>query len=154
MPVTSLPYRLPPGVTASGTVDAEARGAVTGGRLTGAGEIRLLGAGLDTDYEGEAIAIDFATAMAGVSLAWNLSSLHFAGEEDPSAYQTVHTVLVGVRGLGAPFLGFAVIRAASTLHGFALSAALFMLAALLMARMARAAGRVPADVPASAERLD
>jgi hypothetical protein len=96
----------------------------------------------------------FGTAMAGVSLAWNLSSLHFAGEEDPSAYQTVHTVLVGVRGLGAPFLGFAVIRAASNLHGFVLSAALFLLASLLMARMARAAGRVRSGVPTPAERLD
>lgn len=71
MPVTALPYRLPPGVTASGTVNAEASGLVTGGRLTGVGEIRLVGAGLDADYEGEAIAIDFATAAANVRIEDN-----------------------------------------------------------------------------------
>ncbi len=93
----------------------------------------------------------FGTAMAGVGLAWNLSSLHFAGEEDPSAYQTVHTVLVGVRGVGAPFLGYLVIHLASTLHGFVMCALLFGLAALLMARMARTS---PDRVAAAIEPLD
>jgi len=80
----------------------------------------------------------FGVAMAGVNLAWNLSSLYFVGEADPSAYQTVHTVLVGGRGIGAPLLGYLVIQIATNLHGFALSAVLFGLAAVQMARLARA----------------
>ncbi len=79
----------------------------------------------------------FGLAMAGVSLAWNLSSIHFSGEEDPSAYQAVHSVLVGLRGVSAPVLGYLVIQIGSARLGFVLTAALFALAALRMARMAR-----------------
>jgi len=77
------------------------------------------------------------SAMAGVGLAWNLSSIHFSGDEDPSSYQAVHSVLVGLRGVGAPLLGFLVIQLASARAGFVLTAALFALAALRMTRMAR-----------------
>jgi MFS family permease len=95
----------------------------------------------------------FGIAMAGVSLAWNLSSLYFAGEADPSAYQTVHTVLVGGRGIGAPLLGYLVIQIASNLYGFAVSAALFVLAAFQMARLARGARRRP-DPESGSQAVD
>ena len=78
----------------------------------------------------------FGIAMAGVSLSWNLSSIHFAGEEDPSAYQAVHSALVGVRGVFAPVLGYLVITHSSNKHGFLLCTALFIVAALLMVRLA------------------
>jgi hypothetical protein len=97
----------------------------------------------------------FGIAMAGVSIAWSLSSIHFAGSEDPSAYQSVHSVLVGVRGAVAPLLGYLVISTTSTLHGFALSAALFLLSALLMARMARdEAADGPPETSADARSRD
>lgn len=79
----------------------------------------------------------FGIAMAGVSLSWNLSSIHFAGDEDPSAYQSVHSALVGLRGVGAPVLGYLVITYSSNRHGFLLCTALFLVAGLLMARLAR-----------------
>ena len=79
----------------------------------------------------------FGLAMAGVSLAWNLSSIHFSGDEDPSAYQAVHSVLVGLRGVSAPVLGYLVLQIGSSRLGFVLTAALFAAAALRMAHMAR-----------------
>ncbi|MBD3237271.1 MAG: hypothetical protein GF330_11240 [Candidatus Eisenbacteria bacterium] len=79
--------------------------------------------------------------MSGVALAWHLSSIEFAGEEDSSAYQSVHLVLTGVRGGFAPLLGFGVIQLGSNLYGFMMSCALFLTAALLMHRMARAERR-------------
>ncbi len=97
----------------------------------------------------------FGIAMAGVSIAWSLSSIHFAGSEDPSAYQSVHSVLVGVRGVVAPLLGYLVMSTTSTLHGFALTAALFLLSALLMARMARdEAADGPPEASADARSRD
>jgi len=79
----------------------------------------------------------FGIAMAGVNLAWNLSSIHFSGTEDPSSYQGVHSTLVGARGVIAPFLGYAVIQTASTRVGFGFTALLFLTAAFLMVRMGR-----------------
>jgi len=81
--------------------------------------------------------VSFGTAMAGVTVAWNLSSIHFAGDEDPSSYQAVHSTLVGLRAVTAPLLGFAIIRISSSLHGFVLCAGLFATAGFLMTRMAR-----------------
>ena len=91
----------------------------------------------------------FGIAMAGVNVAWNLSSIHFAGDADPSSYQAVHSVLVGARGVVAPLLGYAIVQTASTRAGFALTAGLFLTAAFLMARMARepAAGQARAALP-------
>jgi hypothetical protein len=64
----------------------------------------------------------------------------------------VHTVLVGGRGIGAPLLGYLVIQIATNLHGFALSAVLFGLAALQMARLGRAAPAPPGPAaPSSAQ---
>ncbi len=96
----------------------------------------------------------FGIAMAGVGLAWNLSSLHFAGEDDPSAYQTVHTVLVGGRGIGAPFLGYLIIQVASNVAGFGVSAGLFVLASIQMARLARALRRAGSSLPAATTAVD
>ncbi len=76
--------------------------------------------------------------MAGISIAWHLSSIHFAGAEDPSSYQSVHTVLTGVRGGAAPLLGYGVIEVGSKIHAFLISAGFFLTGAALMARMARA----------------
>lgn len=52
----------------------------------------------------------FGLAMTGVNMAWNMSSIFFAGDEDAAMYQSVHVTLTGVRGLIAPVLGFALLR--------------------------------------------
>lgn len=78
----------------------------------------------------------FGTSMAGVNLAWHMSSLHFAGREDPSSYQAVHTFLTGLRGGFAPLLGYLLILTGTKSFAFAVSAALLGWASLLMGRMA------------------
>jgi predicted MFS family arabinose efflux permease len=93
----------------------------------------------------------FGIAMAGVNVAWSLSSIHFAGDEDPSTYQAVHSFLVGIRGVGAPLVGYLIISVSSNLHGFVVCAALFLSAALLMARMSRSEAARAAAGDGSAE---
>lgn len=47
----------------------------------------------------------YGFAMSGVNMAWNMSSIHFAGNEDASMYQSLHITITGIRGLFAPVLG-------------------------------------------------
>jgi hypothetical protein len=83
----------------------------------------------------------FGIAMAAVNLVWSLTGIFFARDEDPSAYQSAHTALTGVRGGIAPLLGYGVMQAGSKILAFLLSGALFLVAAGLMARMARGGQR-------------
>jgi MFS family permease len=80
----------------------------------------------------------FGIGMAGVSLAWNMSSIYFARDEDPSSYQAVHSVLTGVRGGFAPLLGYLFIAAGSKRLAFLFSAFFLFAASGSMARLARA----------------
>lgn len=52
----------------------------------------------------------FGIAMAGINVAWNMSSIYFAGKEDASIYQSVHVTLTGIRGLVAPILGYGLLK--------------------------------------------
>lgn len=52
----------------------------------------------------------FGLAMTGVNMAWNMSSIYFAGKQDAAMYQSVHVTLTGIRGLIAPVLGFALLN--------------------------------------------
>lgn len=79
----------------------------------------------------------FSVAMAGVNLSWSLGSMHFAGEQDASAFQGIHVALTGVRGLLAPSLGFAVYSLFGSGAVFAISTALFTAAGLFMLRQHR-----------------
>jgi len=54
--------------------------------------------------------IVFGIAMAGVFISWNISSIYFAGNEDVAMYQGLHVTLTGIRGLFAPFLGYAILE--------------------------------------------
>lgn len=49
----------------------------------------------------------FGVAMTGVNIAWNMSSIFFAGTDDASMYQSVHVTMTGIRGILAPLLGLA-----------------------------------------------
>ena len=52
----------------------------------------------------------FGLAMTGINIAWNMSSIFFAGTEDASMYQSVHVSMTGIRGLIAPVLGLVLMR--------------------------------------------
>ena len=107
--------------------------------------LMLLLAGLTRETFGGALVLPlifggflfFGIAMSGVSLAWNLSSIHFAGDRDPSTYQSVHSALVGIRGVSAPLIGFLMMHYASANWGFLFSTTLLLIASARMARMAR-----------------
>ncbi len=74
----------------------------------------------------------FSCAMAGVNLSWTLGSMHFAGDQDASAFQGMHVALTGIRGILAPSLGFAIYSILGTAAIFAFSSCLFILAGILM----------------------
>jgi len=52
----------------------------------------------------------FGVAMAGINIAWNMSSIFFAGKDDAAMYQSVHVTMTGIRGLIAPVLGLGLMR--------------------------------------------
>ncbi|TYB30793.1 MAG: MFS transporter [Candidatus Mcinerneyibacterium aminivorans] len=47
----------------------------------------------------------FGIARATVSIAWNMGSVYFAGDEDSSMYQSIHVTFTGIRGVLAPLFG-------------------------------------------------
>jgi len=70
----------------------------------------------------------FGLAMAGVNIAWNMSSIFFAGSEDASMYQSVHVTMTGIRGVIAPLLGLLLLKTLGLISVFAV-AALFLITA-------------------------
>jgi hypothetical protein len=79
----------------------------------------------------------FSVAMAGVGLSWSLGSMYFAGRDDASTYQGIHVALTGARGAFAPTFGWLVYSLFGSRAVFALSAALFTTAGLLMLKQYR-----------------
>lgn len=73
----------------------------------------------------------FGIAMTGVNIAWNMSSIFFAGEQDASIYQSVHVTMTGIRGLIAPVLGFALLKLINITAVFVVAAGFFAWAALI-----------------------
>jgi MFS family permease len=47
----------------------------------------------------------FGCAMAGISVAWSLGPVHFAGSADASGYSGAHVTITGIRGAFAPIAG-------------------------------------------------
>lgn len=80
----------------------------------------------------------FGAGMTAVNLTWNLGPLWFAPtEREAGDYMAVHVTLVGLRAVIAPALALAA-KAWLGIHaGFALSAALYLTAAVLMFRLGR-----------------
>ena len=77
----------------------------------------------------------FGAGMAGVNTAWSLGALQFAGKQDASVFMGVHLTVVGVRGLFAPVIGYAVNVFFGLGAVYLAAAALFILGALLMRRL-------------------
>ena len=79
----------------------------------------------------------YGLSMSGVHVVWNLASIYFAGDDEPTTYQGGHTLLVGVRGVTAPFLGVWIATTFSAAAAFITSAALFLIGSVLMGLMDR-----------------
>jgi MFS family permease len=56
-------------------------------------------------------AVFMGLGMGGGNIAWNLWVTKVAPPDKISAYMSVHTGLTGIRGIAAPFMGFALIAA-------------------------------------------
>ncbi len=76
----------------------------------------------------------FGIAMAAVNVAWNMSSIFFAGKEDASMYQSVHVTMTGIRGLIAPVLGFALLKIFNITAVFVVAAGFLGAASLISMR--------------------
>ncbi len=73
----------------------------------------------------------FGLAMTGVNMAWNMSSIFFAGNDDAAMYQSVHVTLTGVRGLIAPVLGFILLKGLGIESVFIVAAGFLALASFM-----------------------
>jgi MFS family permease len=83
----------------------------------------------------------YGVGMAGVSIVWTMGPVHFAPPGASARYMGVHLALVGVRALiGNALGGFVAEVFGSSRPTFALAAAFFGTAALLMSRACRMAG--------------
>lgn len=67
----------------------------------------------------------FGMAVGGGNIAWNLWVTKVAPEEKTAAYMSVHTFFTGIRGIAAPFAGFALLTVLSP-QVVSLIAALFI----------------------------
>lgn len=81
-------------------------------------------------------AIASGIVYAGIELSYFNSVMHFSTPENSAQYQGMHSLLLGVRGVLAPFVGAAMARSLQMRNMdvrwvFALSAALILLGALL-----------------------
>ncbi len=79
--------------------------------------------------------IAFGIGMVGVNLAWNLSSIYFAGKSEVSRYMGAHVTLVGVRGTFGPLLGYLSMKYIDIAASFYLSALFFAIASVQMTRL-------------------
>jgi len=86
-------------------------------------------------------------AMSGIIVAWSLSSLTFAGEEDGALYQGIHVTLTGMRGMLGPLIGWVVKSWFGWYAAFLLSTALLLLAGWLMLRQGRLLDRIDTQQP-------
>jgi hypothetical protein len=76
-------------------------------------------------------------AMSGVAVAWSMSSLVFAGDEDGALYQGIHVTLTGFRGLLGPLLGLFIKETLGWSAAFWTAAGLLVVAGSLMQRQGR-----------------
>jgi MFS family permease len=79
----------------------------------------------------------FGAAMAGVNLGWNLGPMRFAPPGQARAYTAVHLLVVGVRIVIAPFVGYGLARLTGVPFVFCVASLLVAAGALTAARLAR-----------------
>jgi MFS family permease len=71
-------------------------------------------------------------AVAGSTLVWTLGTMYFARQEDVTLYMGIHTTLVGVRGLTAPFVGVWLMGIIGVQPVFLISFILMVISGVLM----------------------
>ncbi len=76
----------------------------------------------------------FGLAMTGINIAWNMSSIYFAGKEDAAMYQSVHVSMTGIRGLIAPVLGLVLMRTLGIRSVFIVAAGFLLTASIVSYR--------------------
>ena len=81
----------------------------------------------------------FGIALAGARVNWSLWVTKFAPPDQESNYMSVHGFLTGVRGVGAPFMGFYIIQMISIQKTAAMSIGLILFATLLLVPISRMA---------------
>jgi MFS family permease len=79
----------------------------------------------------------YGIGMAGVNLGWNVGSIAFAPPGKGAHYQGIHVAMVGVRGVLAPILGYALLRWLGYREVFLVAASLFVAASLSSWLLAR-----------------
>ena len=92
----------------------------------------------------------YGIAMTGVNLAWNLGPMHFAPTEKESTdYMAVLVSLTGVRGMLGPLVALGAKWLFGLRAAFVVSAILFAIAAILMARLSRRIRAAQGDTTSS-----
>ncbi len=81
--------------------------------------------------------IVYSFAMAGISIVWNLGTIHFAARGEEISLQAIHLTLTGVRGIFAPLFGFLAMNFAGYWAPFLLSFLMFGISAILMAKASK-----------------
>lgn len=79
----------------------------------------------------------FGIALAGARVNWSLWVTKFAPLDQESNYMSIHGFLTGVRGLGAPFMGFYLIQVFSIQDTAAMSIGLILFATTLLSPISR-----------------
>jgi MFS family permease len=79
----------------------------------------------------------FGIGMSGISVAWSVAPVTFAGDRDASAYSGAHVTLTGIRGTFGPILGALALEYMGYKIVFSTSTVMFILAALGMAALTR-----------------
>lgn len=76
--------------------------------------------------------IVFGFVSSGASLNWILGALSFGKPEQATAYSSIHTMLTGVRGVIAPWIGTLLAHRLGLRNTFLLAAAVMLLSSLLL----------------------
>jgi MFS family permease len=85
----------------------------------------------------------YSLGLSGITILWNLGTLHFAQNADSFLYQGFHVSCTGVRGLAGPLLGYFIMAQFGLLAVFILSAVLFCAALLMNLIYSRTKGSQP-----------
>ncbi len=73
----------------------------------------------------------FGIAMSGINMAWNMSSIYFAGSNNAAMYQSVHVTMTGFRGLLAPILGYVLLKTLGINSVFAVATGFLVTASIV-----------------------
>ena len=94
--------------------------------------------------------------MSGAQLSWQLCVMEFAPRHQVGLYMGIHTMLTGLRGIVAPFLGAWLIGSSGMGNTFLFAAGLMVISTVMMIRFSANHIRrdIEAPLPIAAERGD